>query len=94
MWLFIQYYALPEKLENVGRQDDVKKLNRTALGLAREVAHESGCIFAGDIGGTTVYVPEDPKSHDLVKNIFEVILYYKNVYNIKVHNIKSTMLKG
>jgi len=49
------YYAHREKLRVIGREGDLETINRTALGLAREVAAESGALFAGDVCNTNVW---------------------------------------
>src|ERR687888_741293 len=43
------YYAHREKLRIVGREGDLERINREALRIAKEVAAESGALFAGDI---------------------------------------------
>ena len=45
-------------------------MNRRALDLAREVADETGALFAGDIWNTNVFVPDDA-SRKAVRAIFE-----------------------
>lgn len=52
------YYAHREKLRLVGKEDLLERINRKALVLAREVAEESGVLFAGDICNTNVYHPD------------------------------------
>src|SRR5262249_29817855 len=53
------YYAHREKLRVIGKEHLLEELNRRALELARDVARESGALFAGDICNTNVFVPED-----------------------------------
>jgi len=65
------YYAHREKLRLIGREDDLEPINRQALALAREVAAESGCLFAGDICNTNVYSPDDPAAERDVRAMFE-----------------------
>src|SRR3712207_6872017 len=43
------YYAHREKLRIIGKEELLERLNRKALALAKEVAYESGRLFAGDI---------------------------------------------
>ena len=55
------YYAHREKLRLVGREDDLEHMNREALRIAREVAVQSGALFAGDVCNTNVFFPDsDP----------------------------------
>ncbi|KAL4233485.1 hypothetical protein ACF0H5_008166 [Mactra antiquata] len=65
------YYAHREKLRSIGREDDLEKLNRTALKIAREVADETGTLMAGNINGTGVYSTNDAESHKYAKNMFK-----------------------
>ena len=53
------YYAHREKLRLVGKEELLARINRQALALAKEVAEESGALFAGDICNTNVYEPGD-----------------------------------
>src|SRR3989449_6891951 len=50
------YYAHREKLRVIGREGELGELNRRALELAREVADETGTLFAGDISNTNVFL--------------------------------------
>ncbi|HEY0129105.1 MAG TPA: homocysteine S-methyltransferase family protein [Rubrobacteraceae bacterium] len=49
------YYAHREKLRIIGKEAALEQINRQALALAREVAEESGALFAGNICNTNVY---------------------------------------
>ena len=64
------YYAHREKLRNVGREDVLEELNRTALALAKEVAAEFGALAAGDVCNTNVYA-DDAGSRDAARAMFE-----------------------
>jgi betaine-homocysteine S-methyltransferase len=65
------YYAHREKLRIIGREDDLEPINRQALALAKEVADETGALFAGDICNTNVYNPDDDASQREVRAMFE-----------------------
>src|SRR5262249_8611974 len=65
------YYAHRAKLRIIGREKDLESINRTALRAARKVARETGTLLAGNICNTSVYVPEDPKSHRQVRKMFD-----------------------
>jgi betaine-homocysteine S-methyltransferase len=65
------YYAHREKLRILGKEDLIEPMNRQALALAREVADESGTLFAGDICNTNVFDPEDEDSRRAVRMMFE-----------------------
>ncbi len=65
------YYAHREKLRIVGREGDLERMNRQALEIAKEIADETGALFAGDICNTNVYVPGDDASEREVRAMFE-----------------------
>ncbi len=53
------YYAHREKLRLVGSEHLLEPLNRSALAIARTVAHDTSTLFAGDICNTNVFSPDD-----------------------------------
>ena len=63
------YYAHREKLRLIGKEDLLEAINRQALGLAREVARETGSLLAGDVCNTNVYTGS--ASADAVRGMFE-----------------------
>ncbi|GAB1607052.1 betaine--homocysteine S-methyltransferase 1-like [Argonauta hians] len=69
--LAFTYYGHRQKLKVIGREDEVEKLNRKALKLARDVADKTGCLMAGNLSNTTVFNPSDKDSVELVKDMFK-----------------------
>lgn len=65
------YYAHREKMRVVGKEGLLEELNRNALALAKEVADETGTLFAGDICNTNVYDPDDEESKKAVQAMFD-----------------------
>ena len=65
------YYGHREKMRIVGKEHLLEDLNRQALALAREVADETGTLFAGDICNTNVFDPDDDASKRAVRAMFE-----------------------
>jgi betaine-homocysteine S-methyltransferase len=65
------YYGHREKMRIVGKEHLLEALNRQALELAREVADESGTLFAGDICNTNVFDPDDEASKRAVRAMFK-----------------------
>ncbi len=66
------YYAYSGKVEAIGREEDVEKLNRRALGLAREVAAEGDALVAGNLSNTWRYDPGDHEgSKKIIAPMFE-----------------------
>jgi betaine-homocysteine S-methyltransferase len=64
------YYAHREKLRLIGKEHLLEAMNRQALTIAREVAAESGALFAGNICNTNVFVG-DSDSKRAVRAMFE-----------------------
>lgn len=65
------YYGHREKMRIVGKEHLLEDLNREALALAKEVADETGTLFAGDICNTNVFDPDDDASKHAVRAMFE-----------------------
>src|ERR1700676_2362830 len=57
----LTYYAHREKLKDVGRENDLEQMNRQAVRIANEVAHEGGALGAGVIFNTWAYDPQNAK---------------------------------
>ncbi|KAJ8314969.1 hypothetical protein KUTeg_007119, partial [Tegillarca granosa] len=68
------YYGHRSKLRKIGREDDLEKLNRTALRIAREVADASGKLMAGALCGTHEYKKGDAKAIAEVKAMFKELI--------------------
>ena len=56
----LTYYAHRDKLQDVGRADDLEEMNRQAVRIANEVAAEGGALVAGNICNTWSFDPGDP----------------------------------
>jgi betaine-homocysteine S-methyltransferase len=65
------YYGHREKMRIVGKEHLLEELNRRALALAKEVADETGTLFAGDICNTNVFEPGNEASEGEVRAMFE-----------------------
>jgi betaine-homocysteine S-methyltransferase len=64
------YYAHREKLRLIGKEHLLEEMNRQALAIAKDVAVESGALFAGNICNTNVFVG-DEDSKRTVRGMFE-----------------------
>ncbi len=64
------YYAHREKLRLIGKEHLLEQMNRQALDIAKEVARESGALFAGNICNTNIFVADDD-SKLAVRAMFE-----------------------
>lgn len=56
------YYAHREKLRVIGREQDLERINRQALEIAKKVARDTGTMVAGNICNTGVFTLSDPVS--------------------------------
>jgi betaine-homocysteine S-methyltransferase len=65
------YYGHREKMRIVGKEHLLEELNRQALRLARDVAGETGTLFAGDVCNTNIFDPDDEGSKRAVRAMFE-----------------------
>jgi betaine-homocysteine S-methyltransferase len=65
------YYGHREKLRLIGKEHLLEELNRQALALARDVARESGALFAGNICNTNVFRPDDDDAARTVRAMFD-----------------------
>ena len=64
------YYAHRGKMRIIGKEHLLEDLNRQALALAKEVAGDTGALFAGDICNTNVF-EDDTDSRKTVRAMFE-----------------------
>lgn len=63
------YYAHRQKLRTIGREGDLELMNRRALEIAKNVAHSTGTLLAGNICNTNIY-SADGKNSDEIRSIF------------------------
>src|SRR5438094_9464082 len=67
----VTFYASDDKLATVGLAGKVDDINRTAVGVARQVASEGDALVAGNLSLTWAYDPADPASADRVRALFD-----------------------
>jgi betaine-homocysteine S-methyltransferase len=68
----LTYYAHREKLKDVGRENDLERMNRQAIRLANEVAREGDALVAGNICNTWAYDPDNAKeTSKIVRAMYE-----------------------
>ncbi len=65
------YYAHRQQLRLIGREGDMERMNRDALAMAKEVADESGALFAGNVCNTNIFEPGDANAAKSVQAMFE-----------------------
>lgn len=68
--LLLQYNTYRKKLEEVGKIEDVEKINRIALKIAREVALDTGTLMAGGICSTKIYVPDNKQIEAQIREMY------------------------
>jgi betaine-homocysteine S-methyltransferase len=68
----LTYYAHREKLKDVGRENDLERMNRQAVRLANEVAREGNALVAGNICNTWAYDPDNAQeTGKIVRAMYE-----------------------
>jgi betaine-homocysteine S-methyltransferase len=65
------YYAHREKMRLIGKEHLLEEINRQALALAKQVASESGALFAGDVCNTNIFDSDDEGSKRAARAMFE-----------------------
>ncbi|HSW96832.1 MAG TPA: homocysteine S-methyltransferase family protein [Candidatus Saccharimonadales bacterium] len=68
----LTYYAHREKLKDVGRENDLEKMNRRAVQLANRIAQNTNALVAGNVCNTWAYDPKNKKnSSNIVRAMYE-----------------------
>jgi betaine-homocysteine S-methyltransferase len=65
------YYAHREKLRVIGREQDLERMNRKALEIAKKVARDTGTMAAGNICNTGVFTLSDAASATEARSQFD-----------------------
>jgi betaine-homocysteine S-methyltransferase len=73
--LAFTYYGHREKLRLIGKEHLLEPLNRDALGIAREVAVQTGTLLAGNLSNTNVYAPDDISRRTVRKMFDEQVMW-------------------
>ncbi len=58
-------------MRQIGREEDLEKINRIALKMARQVADETGTLMAGGISNTNIFVSGDEEKKKQIRDMFE-----------------------
>ena len=68
-------------MRQIGRENDLEKINRVALKMAREVADDTGTIMAGGICNTNCYIEGNMESEEKIRSMFveQVLINYMYV---------------
>jgi methionine synthase I (cobalamin-dependent) len=69
-----QYHTHRNRMDLVGMEDKTEQINRMALKIAREVAEDTGTLFAGGVSSTNLFQlrgPDDKDPTEEVRAIFE-----------------------
>jgi betaine-homocysteine S-methyltransferase len=65
------FYASDDKLATVGLQGKVDDINRDAVAIARKIAAEGDALVAGNLSLTWAYEPDDDRSPEHVRELFD-----------------------
>lgn len=69
----LTYYGHREKLRLVGKEDALEQLNLAALRIAKEVADETGTLFAGNICNSNLWEGKD-QSAEVTESVREMFV--------------------
>uniref|UniRef100_A0A0B7AE37 Hcy-binding domain-containing protein n=1 Tax=Arion vulgaris TaxID=1028688 RepID=A0A0B7AE37_9EUPU len=69
--LAFTYYGHREKLRTIGRENDLERINRQALDVAKSVARATGTLLAGNICNTSVYQLDNEESQKVAEAMFK-----------------------
>ena len=58
-------------MRQIGREQDLERINRIALKIAREVADDTGTLMAGGISNTNIYVENNEEVEGRIWAMFE-----------------------
>src|SRR5688500_8191957 len=67
----LTFYASEDKLATVGLAGKVDEINRAAVRIAHEAAKGTEVLIAGNLSLTWGYDPQDTKSPDHVRELFD-----------------------
>ena len=59
-------------MRRFGREDDLEKLNRNAMLIARKIAGKHNKLVAGGLSNTPLYKKNDTESHKEIYEMFKV----------------------
>lgn len=58
-------------MRQIGREEDLEKINRIALKMAREVADSTNTLMAGGISNSNIYVAGDEERGEKIRAMFK-----------------------
>jgi len=64
------YYAHRQKMKDIGREDELEKINKTALSIAKEVARKNNKFFAGGLCNSNLWDPNNQETIDACVAMF------------------------
>lgn len=67
----LTYYAHRKKLQVIGREHELEKMNRQAVRMANEIAKEGNALVAGNICNTWAYDPDKKETHKAVAAMYD-----------------------
>ncbi len=79
-------------MRQIGREEDLEKINRTALKIAREVADDTNTLMAGGICNSNIYVAGDKENEGKIRAMFEEQV--RNLWRMCVRSVIEAHLKA
>ena len=73
----LTYYAHEDKLRQIGKQSAMAEINAAAVEIANEVAHEYGCLVAGNLANTWAYDPKDSSTGEKTRRQYDQQIAYQ-----------------
>lgn len=58
-------------MRQIGREQDLERINRIALKIAREVADDTDTLMAGGVSNTNIYMENSPEVEERIRAMFE-----------------------
>ena len=68
----MQYYAHRQKMKDIGREDELEAINKTALSIAKDVARKNDKFFAGGLCNSNLWDPDNQETIDACVAMFTV----------------------
>lgn len=73
----LTYYAHEAKLQQIGKQSAMAEINAAAVQIANAVAHEYGCLVAGNLANTWIYDPTDSTTRKKTRRQYDEQIEYQ-----------------
>ena len=73
-------------MRQIGREEDLEKVNRIALKIAREVADDTGTLMAGGVSNTNIFLEGNKESERKIRAMFDEQVWHPfTSQNMRLH---------